>query len=362
MSELVVRPHRIRIEATSVCQLKCPQCPTASGETQPVLKTGHLRLNHFKRLLDENPGLIHVELSNYGELFLNPELTKLMAYAFERGVTLTADNGSNLNTVKEPVLEALVKYRFSRITCSIDGASQETYKQYRVGGNFEIVIENIRTINRYKAQYGSKLPLLKWQFVVFPHNRHEIEAARQLAKQLNMGFYEKLSWTEVPTDLVQIGSAGGVATRAEHLEKYGVNYMRPICHQLWRIPQVNWDGRMLGCCRNYWGEFGGNVFEDGLHKVVNSEAMLHARAMLLGKREERNDLPCTTCELYLDMKKNGNWLTLDEVYVPQLVLDLLSRHGLRNRFTIGASALIVRAGEAVLLAVSKLLRRKRVQG
>ena len=61
-------------------------------------------------------------------------------------------------------------------------------------------------------------------------------------------------------------------------------------------------------------------------------------------------------------RMDGNWLTLDEVYVPQLVLDLLTRNGLRNRFTIGTSAMIARAGEAVLHAVSKLLRRRRVQG
>jgi MoaA/NifB/PqqE/SkfB family radical SAM enzyme len=63
---------------------------------------------------------------------------------------LTADNGVNLNAAKEDVLEGLVKCNFRRITCSIDGASSETYKVYRVGGNLDKVLENIKKINCYK--------------------------------------------------------------------------------------------------------------------------------------------------------------------------------------------------------------------
>jgi MoaA/NifB/PqqE/SkfB family radical SAM enzyme len=125
-----------------------------------------------------------VELSNYGELFLNPELPKIMEHAFTSGVQLTADNGANLNTVREETLEALVKFRFRRITCSIDGASAETYVRYRVGGCFETVIANIRKIQEYKSRYGSRYPRLAWQFISFPHNQHEIEPARKLARQL----------------------------------------------------------------------------------------------------------------------------------------------------------------------------------
>jgi hypothetical protein len=73
--------------------LRCPDCPTASGETKPILKMGYLCLNSFRGLVDRNPHVIHVEFSNYRELFLNPELPGIMAYAFRRGVHLTADNG-----------------------------------------------------------------------------------------------------------------------------------------------------------------------------------------------------------------------------------------------------------------------------
>jgi MoaA/NifB/PqqE/SkfB family radical SAM enzyme len=302
----IVRPRRLRLEASSACQLKCPDCPTATGDTRPVLGVGHLRFDSFRKLLDRNPSLLHVELSNYGELFLNPELPKIMEHAFACGVQLTADNGANLNTVREETLEALVKFRFRRITYSIDGASAETYARYRVGGDFETVIANIRKIQEHKVRRGSPYPRLAWQFISFPHNQHEIETARKLARHLDMQFCLKLPWKDDADDeLVQINQKREPASRSEYSKRYGVNYMRPICRQLWRIPQVNWDGRVLGCCRNFWGEFGGNAFEDGIESITNSERMRYARAMLLGTRQSREDIPCATCDLYLQMKETG---------------------------------------------------------
>jgi hypothetical protein len=256
-----------------------------------VLGRGHLKLADFQKVVDANPGIGRIELSNYGEPFLNPDLLGILEYAYRRGVRLTAANGANLNTVRPAVLEGLVKYRFRKLNCSIDGATPETYAKYRVGGDFDVVMENVRTINAYKKQYRTPYPLLSWQFIVFPHNRHEQDAARRLAKQLGMRFSTKLSWDEHDE---------GPESRSSYRARYGVDYTRAICYELWVMPQINWDGRVLGCCRNYWGEFGGNAFAEGVFAVANSERIGYARDMLLGKRPPREDVPCSTCKQYLN--------------------------------------------------------------
>lgn len=183
-----IRPKTIRLEASTHCQLKCPSCETAKGKTHEKLGKGFLKINDFQKLVDENPWLSHIELSNWGEIFLNPDLLKIIRYAHNNNLALTASNGVNLNTVKKEVLEALVKYKFRSITCSIDGASQETYKIYRQGGDYDRVIDNIKTINAYKQRYKTKFPLLTWQYVVFGHNEQEIYAAQAIANSLNMIF------------------------------------------------------------------------------------------------------------------------------------------------------------------------------
>jgi hypothetical protein len=84
--------------------------------------------------------------------------------------------------------------------------------------------------------------------------------------------------------------------------------MQEICHGLWDDPQINWDGKVLGCCRNFWGDFGGNAFTDGLVESLNSERMNYAKEMLLGQQPARSDIPCTTCNIYIDMVREENWL------------------------------------------------------
>ena len=313
----MLRPKAIRLEASSFCQLRCPSCPTTKGDLHPHVGSGFLRFADFKNIVDSNPSISRIELSNYGEIFLNPDLYWILRFAHSRDVMITAENGVNLNNARDDVLEALVRYRVDRMTCSIDGASQETYSKYRVRGNYFQVIRNIRKINEFKKQYRSSLPRLKWQFVVFGHNEHEIDAARNLAAELDMEFAPKLSWDEEFSpirnpDAVREALGMKAVTRTEFTEDTGVDYiMNQVCWQLWDLPQINWDGKVLGCCINHWGEFGGNAFADGLYKVLNSENMKHARDMLQGKAPEKEGVPCSTCFVYQRAKKSGKWLVRD---------------------------------------------------
>jgi quercetin dioxygenase-like cupin family protein len=216
-----------------------------------------------------------------------------------------------MNSVSDEVLEALVRYGFRSITCSIDGATEETYQKYRVNGSLAKVLGNIRKLNSIKERYESALPALRWQFIVFGHNEHEIDRARELAEELGMDFSLKLSWDSEFSpvrDQAKVKRELGAASRQEYSRLFGSDYRHFICHELWSFPQINWDGRVLGCCRNFWGEFGGNAFTDGLVTSVNTAGIRYAREMLLGKKPPREGIPCTTCEMYAEMKARGNWV------------------------------------------------------
>lgn len=306
-------PSSIRLETSSYCNLRCPSCPTTTRAIDPTIGRGFLKLADFQQLLRANPGLRHIELSNYGEIFLNPDLIPIMAFAHERGVRLAAHNGANFNRVTDEQLAALVRYEFDAIRCSIDGASDASYRIYRRNGDFGTVISNIEKLNALKRAHGATRPVLVWQFVVMGHNEHEIPLAREMAQRLGMNFQLKLTWdpdfAPVQDHAALRRELGDDATtREEYLQKHGVPYLAHICDQLWDNPQYNWDGKLLGCCRNFWGDFGGNLFQDGLAGSLQAEKLHYARAMLLGHAEPRADIPCTTCELYLARRKTGRWL------------------------------------------------------
>jgi MoaA/NifB/PqqE/SkfB family radical SAM enzyme len=320
----IIQPRIIRLEASTVCQLKCPSCPNAAGEIARHLGSGFLKFQDFKNIIDRNPWVSHIELSNWGEIFLNKELLTMVQYAYRKNVMVSASNGSNFNNVPEEVLEALVKYQFRTIKCSIDGASPETYSLYRVNGNFDRVMENIRKINKYKVLYQSPYPVMKWQFVAFGHNEHEIRSARRMAVDLNMEFRLKLSWDDLygrpfspikDTELVRREAGVGAASRYEYRTKYGREYaLRACCASLWKTPQINYDGRVLGCPVNYRGDYG-NAFQDGLLESINNDRINYARQMLMGIKEAKEGIPCATCQSYRGMKETRSWLTPEEVVV-----------------------------------------------
>jgi MoaA/NifB/PqqE/SkfB family radical SAM enzyme len=311
-----IAPRCVRIEASSFCQLRCPSCPTTSGHIHPAIGSGFLKFEDFRELLVSNPALEQVEISNYGEVFLNPELLRILEYAHQRGVAISIGNGANLNHVKDEVLEGLVKYRVRVMTCSIDGATPENYRKYRVRGNFDQVISNIETINSFKHRYQSALPKLEWQFVVFGHNEHEIPIAREMAAKLGMEFRTKLTWDAKfspirDAEFVRAQTGWRSVTREEYEQEHGEKYLSTTCHQLWDAPQINWDGKVIGCCRNFWGDFGGNAFTDGLMDSINNEKMTYAREMLSGREPARHDIPCTTCEIYIAMRGRSKFIVKD---------------------------------------------------
>ena len=212
-----------------------------------------------------------------------------------------------------------IKLQHESRLCKIysEGRKTETPGKFRYNMFSRFIYEQYQKIdiltqiiNDLKKKYHTKYPLLSWQFILFGHNENELIKARRLAKSLKMDFYPKLSWDSAfsPCSPEIAKKEFYVSSREEYQEKYAANYMHRICHQLWDNPQINWDGKVLGCCRNFWGDFGSNVFNDGLADALNNENINYAKGMLLGINEAKDDIPCTHCDIYLTMKTNAKWV------------------------------------------------------
>lgn len=286
----------ISLEASSICQLNCVKCGKNTNELfTSVIGQGVLSFENFVNVVDANPWIKHIELSNKGEIFLNNQLEKMMEYAYSRSITLTAYNGVNLNTLSDDMAEALVKHKFSNLVVSIDGSSEETYGVYQKKGSFKAVIDNIKKINFYKQKYSSNAPSLEWQFVVFGHNEHELPVARNMAKALNMSFHPAVnncpSYSPI-RDSTFVMQYTGWGTEKDH---YCCDSIP--CYQLWSRPQINWDGKLLGCCGNIVGNFG-NVFEQGLSHCLRSKNYIYAKEMVLGKKPKKEGIPCAKCPFF----------------------------------------------------------------
>lgn len=304
-------PRHIRLEACSLCQLNCVCCPMRMwpDRVKNGCGSGYLTFKNFKKLVDDNE-FEEIELSNSGEIFLNPELLDIIKYSYKKNIKLIDYVGVNLNYLPDKMAEALVKYKMRTLTVSLDSASPETYVIYRRGGDFNTVINNIKKINYYKEKYNSKYPLLVYKFILFGHNEHEIDKAKELAEKLNMSirFITNSATKYSPVKNVELvkKKTGLDPTKSYDnilFDLYQKDHHKWFfCKLLWEAPQINWDGKVLGCCYNYYGHFGGNAFDDGLLKALNHPKMIYAKNMLIDKIKPLPGIPCTGCNIYQQIK------------------------------------------------------------
>lgn len=193
---------------------------------------------------------------------------------------------------------------------------------YRGRGDFDQVMANIDVINAHKKRLGRSTPILCWQFIVMGHNEHEIDKARCMAAERGMHFKAKLTWDDDFSPLHNVETVrrvlGFVPNRDAWGKERGKIYGENICLQLWTQPQINWDGRLLGCCFNFWGDFGGNAFEQGLEHALGSEKLVYARRMLHGTVPPDPSIPCATCSVYQQRREHDRWIPRRHVMVERL--------------------------------------------
>jgi hypothetical protein len=143
-----------------------------------------------------------------------------------------------------------------------------------------------------------------------------MDGAVLMARMLNMEMSFKLNFY---TDALGVQNPDrvrrllGYADRTEYLEREHRHYMRHQCYEMWLNPQINWDGKLLGCSRNMWGVYARNVFEEDLLSCINNEKMQYGREMLMGRKPLRQDMPCVRCGVFKTLVEYDNWITESEL-------------------------------------------------
>ena len=276
-------------------------------------KTGCLRFEDFRRFISLNPQIEEIELSNDGEIFLNPELSGIIKYAYARDIRLTAGNGVNFNTVSNDMLRTLVEYEFASMTVSIDGSSQETYAKYRRNGNFDRVMANIRKLNEYKLRLQKGAPFLAWQYIILESTDDvaEIERAKTMAAKLHMDiFFKKDNGGYQPRDPDMIKSVCGLSYDKSYSDgwlSHEVSRKWLPCLQLFNMPQLAHDGTFFGCCVLGKALVPMNGFEVPLEQIMSNESVEKIRAMLRGGAVVAESR-CVTCQFFKDMVATGNYI------------------------------------------------------
>lgn len=242
-------PISMAIEPTTSCNLRCPECP--SGLRQFTRPIGMLEPAFFKKTIDEvYQELIYLTFYFQGEPYLNPNFLDMVRYASDKGIyTSTSTNAHYLN--KEQAKKT-VESKLDRLIISIDGATQETYEQYRIGGTLQKVIEGTKNIIKAKQELRSNTPHIVFQFLVVKPNEHQLEDVKKLASDL--GVDEVVFKTAQVYDFEKGNPLIPDNIKYSRYKKkpdgtYSIkNKLLNQCWRMWSSCVVTWDGVVVPCC------------------------------------------------------------------------------------------------------------------
>lgn len=340
------RPYNLKIESTNICNTHCQLCPTGLGYAGRA--KGKMDPAKFRGLVDRYRWfLFGLDLSMWGDPLIVPEIFDMIRYAHDKGIWTYVS--SNLHAFKphKGQAEALVKSGLDMLTCSLHGASAETFSTYQPGKEFEETVAKVRHIVQTRDALGSSTPVIQLNFVVTRFNEHERDAFTRLAAELgcravfstaslNTRFLGKergrpalRTAQGASATTVSLGLAPDLQARRsreqtlEHIRKWlprdeafalapyremlagrefkpeefnGKKLMD--CAWPWRSTVVNWDGNVSTCCGSWEAsEDMGNVFETSLSAIWNGPRYRMARRSFKRKVDDAaaKDNPCASC-------------------------------------------------------------------
>ena len=243
-------PISVAFEPTTSCNLRCPECP--SGLRAFTRPTGMLENDFFRRTIDDiHRELLYLIFYFQGEPYLNPSFLEMVRYASGKGIyTATSTNAHYLSS---EMARKTVESGLDRLIVSIDGTTQETYQQYRVGGRLDKVVAGAREVVEWKKRLGSRTPFVIFQFLVVRPNEHQIDEVRRLGREVGVDAV----WLKTAQVYDYATDPNGLIPNNERYSRYRnrrdgsrvpKNKLLNHCWKLWHANVITWDGLVVPCC------------------------------------------------------------------------------------------------------------------
>jgi len=222
-------PLHLDIETTNICNLRCPFCATTYKKWGPS-QGGFIDLGLFKRIIDEGAksGLYSIKLSLRGEPLLHSEIAKMIKYARNKGIIDIYFN-TNAMLLSKDMINDLLDAGLFRISISLEGTTQDVYEKYRVGANFEKVLNNIKNLKKSRDERQLSFPQIRIQTVLLDELKDSFSAYVKFWKKVA----EEVSFLDARKE-----TPGG--SPDERIVDWA-------CPFLWQRMSILWDGTLLPC-------------------------------------------------------------------------------------------------------------------
>lgn len=301
-------PRTVSIEPINICNLRCPLCPTGARKLPAEPMT--MSLETFKLIVFKMPFLKTIDLYKAGEPFLNPEIFAMIRLARGRGIEVVIS--TNFSFPKpDSFFDDIVASKLDRLVVSLDGTSQGSYEKYRIGGSYDQVIANIKSLVAAKKRADSSRPEIVWQFLVNRFNEHEVPKAKEVSRELGVGLdVQPLDVSDNVPDVeldhsIEERKDYWLGKNPDHLpSRYRSAVRYPlfpgICQQLFSRVVVTVDAKVLPCCETWsaesvFGDLKTHSFKEIWFNRKYTDS--RRRALNLEQRPERPTV-CFKCKNY----------------------------------------------------------------
>jgi len=158
------------------------------GLPNPNLPEKNLSLDFYKKILPPEllKQLVSISMcGNFGDPIMNNDLIDMIRHTAEHNPNIDIHVHTNGSARTKQwwidLAQALPKNHL--VLFGIDGL-EDTHSLYRVGTNWKKIIENAKAF----IGAGGKA---RWNFITFRHNEHQLEACRQMSKDLGFDSFQE---------------------------------------------------------------------------------------------------------------------------------------------------------------------------
>jgi pyruvate-formate lyase-activating enzyme len=263
-------PTELEIELTNVCNAKCLACPRDKLEGPPgymkehtfdmaISKYAQARKRFSVNRLAANEMYPFISFAGLGEPLLHPKAPEFIQKASSLGFrTVLFTNGSMLT---EKMAECLGSTGLSKLYISFWGINRDEYET-SMKLDFDEALANTENMAQIAKREGLSLTI-SWTAVKTIKSRPEAIRSFWSKRGIDVDMDEILPWNR-----------GGYLKNGIAFENFdafqSVDYnLRIWCSQLFFTDTMRWNGDIILCCNDYFGQphVLGNISNDDVGSI-----------------------------------------------------------------------------------------------
>ncbi|MEM1179194.1 MAG: radical SAM protein [Acidobacteriota bacterium] len=192
--------NNLHIEPAYLCQLACPQCFTPKQRLGLKKPPYYMTLEFYRGLLSQlrSEGIEHIRVVHFegrGEPLLQKKLGEFVIATKELFPNAFVMATSHGNFKYQPWMHTS---GMDLLRFSADGAYEESYQKYRIGGKLEKVLKLMADIKANRPQYPDSPLRVEWKYILFEWNDSEEELKRAGGLALERDATLRLCLTHTP--------------------------------------------------------------------------------------------------------------------------------------------------------------------